>query len=136
MPKSNTTRTDVLAKILQDVDFSWDAVTDLYIALHTADPGAAGTQATSEATYGGYARVAIARTAAGWDVVANVGSNDDLFQFPQCASGSNTLTHVSIGIASSGATQILASGSLTVSLAVSAPIQPQFAANALQWTET
>ena len=37
-------------------------LTNLYAALHTADPGAAGNQTTSEASYSGYARVAVART--------------------------------------------------------------------------
>ena len=37
-----------------------------YISLHTADPGETGTQTTSEATYTSYARVAVARSGAGW----------------------------------------------------------------------
>ena len=41
---------------------------NLYISLHTADPGAAGTQATSECAYPPYARVAASRTAGGWTV--------------------------------------------------------------------
>ena len=40
-------------------------LTLLYISLHTADPGAAGAQNTSEAAYTGYARVAVARSATG-----------------------------------------------------------------------
>lgn len=40
----------------------------LYVALHTADPSA-GNQNTSEATYTSYARVAVARSGAGWSVV-------------------------------------------------------------------
>lgn len=35
---------------------------NLYVALHTADPGEAGSQTTSECAYGSYARVAVART--------------------------------------------------------------------------
>ena len=48
-----------------------------YVALHTADPGDAGTQSTSEASYTGYARVAVARTAGGWTVSGNQVSNID-----------------------------------------------------------
>lgn len=39
----------------------------LYISLHTADPGAGGSQTTNECAYTPYARVAISRTS-GWTV--------------------------------------------------------------------
>lgn len=135
MSKGNTTENDILLKIFQATELAWDGNTNLYIALHTADPGEAGTQTTSEATYTSYARVTVSRDSAGWDVAGNQASNDDLLQFPQCTGGSNTLTHVSIGTASSGAGQIIYSGALNSSLAVSSGIQPQFAANALTITE-
>ena len=38
-----------------------------FISLHTADPSA-GNQSTSETAYTGYARVAVARSSAGWTV--------------------------------------------------------------------
>ncbi len=135
MSKGNTTENDVLQKIFHDVDFSWDANTNLYIALHTADPGEAGNQQTSECAYGSYARQAVARDATGWDISGNQASNDDLIQFPEASSGSETITHVSIGTASSGAGQILYKGALASSRSVSTGIQPQFAANALTITE-
>lgn len=133
MSKGNTTETDILAKIFTATAISWDAVTDLDIHLHTADPGEAGVSTTSEATYGSYALVTVARTAAGWTVTGNTCTNDALIQFPQCTAGSNTLTHVSITPA--GSTQILYSGALNASLSVSTGIQPQFAASALTITE-
>ena len=37
--------------------------TVLWVSLHTADPGNAGNQTTSEAAYTGYARIATQRTA-------------------------------------------------------------------------
>lgn len=43
-------------------------LTDLWLSLHTADPGEAGSQTTSETAYTGYARVAVARTSGGWSV--------------------------------------------------------------------
>jgi len=133
--KSNTTENDILLKVFQATELSWDANTNLYVALHTGDPGEAGSQNTSEATYTSYARVTVARDATGWDVAGNQASNDDLLQFPQCTGGSNTVTHVSIGTAASGAGQILYSGALNAPLDVSNLIQPQFAANALTITE-
>lgn len=136
MAKGNTTITQILQKLYQATELPWDANTDLYLALHTADPGAAGNQTTNEATYTSYARIAVARDATGWDVVGQAASNDDLLQFPQCTGGTNTITHVSVGTASSGAGQIIASGALNASLAVANLIQPQFSAGALSHIET
>lgn len=110
----------------------------LYVSLHTADPGEAGDQTTNEATYTSYARVAVARTSGGWTIsgtsptqVVNTGS----VTFPQCTGGSNTITHVGVGTASSGTGKLLYSGALTSSLAVSTNITPSFAASALTITE-
>lgn len=134
MSFGNTTETDVLAKLFNDTALSWDANTDLYLGLHTADPGEAGSQTTSEATYTSYARVTVARTAGGWTVSGATVQNAALIQFPQCTGGSNTITHVSIGTATSGAGQILVSGALNSSLSVSNLIQPQFSAGSLTFT--
>lgn len=135
MSKSNAAENDVLAKVFQDTDFSWDAGAILYVSLHTADPGEAGDQTTSECAYGSYARVAVARDATGWDVVGNQASNDDLLQFPTASSGTETVTHVGIGTDASGAGRLLYSGALNSSIPVQTGIQPQFAANALTITE-
>jgi len=105
-----------------------------YIALHTADPGEAGDQTTSEIAYTSYARVAVARSGAGFSRSGSTISNAALVQFPQCTGGSGTATHFSVGTESSGAGQIIVSGALASSLAVSNGIQPQFAAGALQAT--
>src|SRR6516165_3668868 len=40
--------------------------TNIACALHTADPGDAGSQDTSAITYSSYARVNVARTSGGW----------------------------------------------------------------------
>lgn len=109
--------------------------TSLFLALHTADPGEAGDQTTSEATYTSYARVGVLRSGAGWTVSGDSASNAALVQFPQCTGGTNTITHVSIGLVTSGASEILYSGALNASLAVSNLIQPQFAIGALVVTE-
>lgn len=135
MSKSNTTENDVLLKLFNNTALSWDANTNLYVALHTADPGEAGTQTTSEATFTSYARVTVARTSGGFTVSGATASNTALIQFPACTGGSNTITHFSVGTATSGVGQILYSGALTSSLAVSSGIQPQFAIGALTITE-
>lgn len=110
-------------------------LTNLYVSLHTADPGEAGDQTTSEATYGSYARVAVARSGSGWTVSGNQASNAAIVQFPQCSSGSNTVTYVGVGTASSSTGKLLYSGALSSSLAVSTGIQPQFAIGALVVSE-
>ncbi len=103
----------------------------LYASLHTADPGEAGAQNTSEATYTGYARVAIARSNVGFTVTGSSVANAAIVNFPACSAGSNTITYFGIGTAASGAGVLLFSGALTASLAVSAGITPNFAAGAL-----
>ncbi len=133
MSKSNATESDFLALTFTATALPWAAATDLEIHLHTADPGEAGTSATSEATYTSYAAVTVSRSGSGWTVAGNTVTNDALIQFPQCTGGTNTITHVSITPASS--TQILYSGALSSSLSVSNGIQPQFAASALSITE-
>ena len=106
----------------------------LYVALHTSDPGEAGDQTTNEATYGSYARVAVARSGAGWTVSGTAPTqvaNAAAVTFPQATSGTNTITHFSIGVASSGASVIIDSGALSASLAVSSGITPNFSTGQL-----
>ena len=134
MSYGNATETDINAKIFKNTALPFDAITDLYLALHTADPGEAGSQTTSEATYTSYARVAVERSATGWTVSGATVENAALVQFVTCSGGSNTITHVSIGTLVSGAGQIIVSGALSSSLSVSTGIQPQFSAGALVFT--
>lgn len=103
----------------------------LYISLHTADPGETGSQTTSEAAYTSYARVAVARSGAGFTVSNPNVSNAAAINFPACTGSTATCTHFGIGTASSGAGNLIASGALTASLAVSNGITPSFAIGAL-----
>lgn len=98
-----------------------------YISLHTADPGETGTQTTSEATYTGYGRVAVARSGSGWTVSGNNASNTAAISFAACTGGSNTITHFGIGSDSTGTGNLFLKGALTSSLAVSSGITPSFA---------
>ena len=109
--------------------------TDLYVSLHTADPGEGGSQTTNECAYGSYARVAVARSGSGWTVTNNTATNAALVQFPQCSSGSETATYVGIGLASTSTGTLLYSGALSASLAISSGIQPQFSAGTLSIAE-
>ena len=143
MPKGTTVDNDLLKLVFNAAAIALIAdntattpLTNLYLALHTADPTAAGNQTSNEATYTNYSRVAVVRTTGGWTVAANVVSNAALVQFPQCGASGNTVTHVSIGTASSGAGKLLYVGALNASLAVANLIQPQFAIGQLTATET
>lgn len=108
--------------------------TSYYISLHTADPGEAGDQTTSEAAYTSYARVAVNRNSGGWTVTNNQAVNAATISFPACTGSSSTVTYFAIGTASSGTGKVLLSGALTSSLAISSGITPQFAAGALTAT--
>lgn len=100
-------------------------LTNLYISLHTADPGEAGNQSTSEVAYTGYARVAVARTAGGWTVAANAASPAANIDFPVGTGGSGTVTHAAIGTASSGTGKILYSGTVTPSIVTGNGVIPR-----------
>jgi hypothetical protein len=138
MSKSNTFESELLGLIFNNTDIAdiGDAgglqnsatAGSLYVALHTADPGEAGTGSTNEAAYTNYARVAVARTVGGWTVSGNTVTNTAQITFPQCGASGATITHASITTASSGASKILYKGALSSSLAVANQITPFFAA--------
>jgi len=141
--KSDVFETDILELIFQNVDApnigdaaglqNSLAAGVFTIALHTADPLDAGTQATSEAAYTGYARESVARSTAGWTITGDTIDNAALITFTISTSGPETETHVSIG---GGFTNnMLYSGALDTSLVVNSGITPQFNIGALNVTE-
>ncbi len=77
MPKSTTFCNDLINLIFRSTPIAGladnDATTPLtvlYLSLHTADPGVGGAQTTNEASYTGYARLAVDRTGTGWDAAS------------------------------------------------------------------
>jgi hypothetical protein len=120
--------------ILQGVQPSWDVASNLFVSLHTADPGETGNQATSEASYTGYSRVTVSRTfGTGGFTTSSTTKGDNLaaIAFPACGGGSATVTHVGLGTDFSGNGTLLISGALTASLAVSSGITPSFDTSSL-----
>lgn len=97
----------------------------LYVSLHTADPGEAGDQTTSECTYTSYARVAVARSGAGWVVTGNSVSPAAAITFPAGTGGSGTATHFGVGRASTGAGELLYSGTVSPNIVTGNGITPQ-----------
>lgn len=145
MSKANTWENDLLLLLFNNTNAAniGDATGvrgsstagSLYISLHTADPGEGGDQTTSEATFTSYARVAVARSGAGFTVTANSVVNAAAITFPQCTGGSNTITHFGIGTAASGAGKLLYKGALSQSRGVSNGTIVQFDAGQLTVTE-
>jgi hypothetical protein len=113
------------------------AAGSFFVALHTADPGEAGDQTTSETAYTNYARVGVARSGAGWTVSGTAptqAANAAAVTFPACGASGSTVTHFSVGLITSGASVIVASGILTASLIINSGITPSFAIGALTVT--
>lgn len=133
MGKSNTASNSILNLIFQTTTWtniaenaSSGPLTSLYIALHTANPGATGNQSTSEAAYTSYARVAVVRTSSGWTTSsAESTSPVAAISFPTATGGSETETYFSIGVASTGATAIIYSGPISPTIVVSNGVLPQ-----------
>lgn len=136
MSKSNTFETSLLNLIFNNTGIAnvgdatglrgSTAAGSLYVALHTADPGEAGDQTTSEISYTGYARVAVARSAGGWTVGAGTVSPTAAITFGQMTAGTGgTASFFSIGVAASGASVILYSGAISPTISVTNGVTPQ-----------
>lgn len=99
--------------------------TNIIVALHTADPGDAGTQSTSEVAYTSYARVNVARTTGGW-TASSAGSINPAAQidFPAGTGGSGTVTNFSTGKSGGGTSAILWSGTVTPNIVCGNAITP------------
>lgn len=105
---------------------------NLFIALFTSDPGEAG--GGTESSFGGYTRVSVARNGSNWIVSGNQAENANAVQFPECTSGSQTITHVGIMTASSGGDMLYYSA-VNSSVAVATGVTLEFAAGAITITE-
>lgn len=116
---SNATENDIL-KLLYNAtpianvadNAAASPLTQIAVALHSADPGEAGTMATSEVSYTGYGRVNVNRNSGGFTVTGNSvspGANIDFGQ--RTDNGAQVLaTHFSFGKTGGGAAQIFNRG--------------------------
>lgn len=131
MSKGDTFENDLLKLIFNATTINDLAENDttspaanLTVALHTADPGEAGTQLTSETAYTGYARVSVARTTGGWTVTANSVSPVANIDFGECtASPGGAITHFSVGTGVSN--KLLYSGTVTPNITMAAGVIPR-----------
>lgn len=103
------------------------ALANLSVQLHTGDPTDAGDMTSNECDYGGYARVGVERTSSGWTVSGNTVKPTTNITFPQATSGTNTVTHFSIGNSTVAASTgvIFYYGTVTPNISVSAGVQPR-----------
>lgn len=99
-------------------------ITNLYLSLHTADPGAAGDQTTSEIAYTSYARVAVARSSSGFTITGETVTLLANATFPAGTGGSGTATYVGVGTASSGAGILLYRCTLTPNIVCGSGVTP------------
>lgn len=133
MSKGNTFENDWLKLIFNATaianiadDAASAPLTNLYVSLHTGDPGEAGDQTTNEISYTGYARVAVARTTGGWTVTNNSVSPVANIDFTISSGGAGgTVTHFAVGTASSGTGKVLYSGTVTPNIVVSSGVIPR-----------
>jgi len=100
------------------------ALTNLWVSLHNTSPGETGGQNTGEVTYGGYARVSVARTTGGWSISSGVASPVAAITFGACTAGTATAGYVGIGTASSGAGKLICYGTITPSISISSGVTP------------
>lgn len=132
MGKGNTTSNNLLKLIFNATNWSLIAdntattpLTNLFVALHTADPTASGSQTSNEIGYTSYARVAVARTTSGWTASsAESTSPVGAINFPAGTGGSGTATFWSIGTLTSGAGVILYSGAISPSIVCGNGVTP------------
>lgn len=139
MSKSNTFETELLNLIFNNDNIAnvgdatglrgSSAAGSLYLSLHTGDPGEAGDQTTNEIAYTGYARVAVARSSAGFTVSGNsvvLAGDEDFGKMTAGAGG--TVTHFGVGTASSGAGVLLYKGTTDPDILVEAGTIPRLEA--------
>lgn len=132
MSKGNTFENDWLKLIFNATaianiadNAATSPLTNLYVSLHTADPGEAGDQTTNECAYTSYARVAVARSGSGWTVTNNSVSPAAEISFPAATGGTETATHWGVGTASSGAGKLLYSGTVSPNISISSGVTPK-----------
>lgn len=101
---------------------------DLFVSLHTGDPGEAGDQESSETAYTNYVRVAVNRsggwsTASGGAGVVNPSADID---FAECgATPGAAVTYFGIGSLTSGVGKLLYSGLLNPSITMATGVIPR-----------
>jgi hypothetical protein len=133
MSKGDTFENDFLKLIFNAIaianiadNAAGSPLTSLFVSLHTADPGEAGSQTTSETAYTGYARIGVLRTSGGWTVTGNSVSPAANIDFGECtAAPGAAITHFGVGTLVSGAGKLLYSGTVTPNITMAVGVIPR-----------
>ena len=142
MSKSNVTENDYVKFVANSVAMP-SYGTNLYMHLHTGDPGEAGISSTNAAVYTGYVRVTTLRDNTAWTICDSDGTpnaSGSCFKnavdvvFPECTgvSDNEVETHASL---CNNSGQILYSGALTAPIRVTNLSTPYFPAGTLIFKE-
>lgn len=100
-------------------DAAAGGLTQLWLSLCNAEPGAGANQTTNEVAYPNYGRIAVARSVSGWTVVGHEASLVNPAQFlPVTGSGGPSATHIGLGTLQTGAGMLLVHGPLSVALPI------------------
>lgn len=148
MAKSTTFSSDLLKLALNGTPIAGIALNDsspltnLYVALHTADPTASGTQTSSEVAYSTYTRMPVARSpgSPAWTVttVGSTGSaspNSNIaFPTPSTTPGTSA-SFFSVGTLVTGTGKILYSGTVTSPITITSGTPPTLLASGSTITE-
>lgn len=107
-------------------------LTDLYVALHTADPAESGSQNNNETAYTGYQRIAVPRGGSvGFTRTGNQVVNTDVILFDEVTGAPGAdIIYFSIGSLASGAGVIYLIGTISA-LPLSIGVKPRFSAGQL-----
>ena len=133
MSISNTTENNILNLYFRAVaianladNASASPETNISYALHTGDPGEAGTQSTNEVAYTSYSRTNVGRTTSGHTASTagstSPGANVD---FPAGTGGSGTVTFFSTGKTGGGSSDIYWSGAVSPSIVTGDGVTPR-----------
>ena len=138
MSKSNNFETSFLTLIFNNTNIAAigdatgvrgsTAAGSLFFSLHTADPGEAGTQATSEIAYTSYARIGATRTVGAFTISGNAVSVVANVTFPAGTGGTGTAAFWGLGTDVSGAGTLLYKGAISPSIVCGAGVTPQLTA--------
>jgi hypothetical protein len=134
MSKSNTFENDHLRLVFHGVSIAGiadnptvNANTALYLALHAADPGEAGTQTANEANYTGYSRQSVARSTLGFTINGSTVTlaSDVLFPTRTDTGAAQLITHFSVGTTLTGPGKVLYSGPISPTISVTQNTRPR-----------
>jgi hypothetical protein len=129
---SNAAESGIMKLVFQAVAYanvadnaSSSPLTNIHVALATADYTDTGTMASNEVTYTSYARVNVARTTGGWSESSGSITPVAAISFPAGTGGSGTVTHFATGFTGGGTAAVIMYGTVSPNITVGNGITPQ-----------